>query len=181
MATVILTAIGDDRPGLVQALADAIVRGGGTWDRSSLARLGSKFAGIVEVAVPKDRVDELVESVGAIGDDVLQVTAERDDSSAGVEAATVRESGTLALELVGQDRPGIIHEISEVLAQFGVGIDQLDTTTSSAPMSAEPLFEARALLTVPAAVDRADLADALESIAQELMVDIDLAAQPEPA
>lgn len=168
MATLILTAIGDDRPGLVETLADAIRGAGGTWDRSSMSRLGSKFAGIVEVAVPDDHEHDLIAAVGAIGDDVLQVTVERTDAGTGATGTAV------SLELVGQDRPGIVHEISEVLARFGVSIDQLDTTTSSAPMSAEALFEARAVLRVPAAVDQADLADALESIAQELMVDVEL-------
>lgn len=171
MVTMILTAIGDDRPGLVELLADAIHRSGGTWDRSSMARLGSKFAGIVEVAVPDDRERDLVDALASIGDDVLQVTAERADAASSDAAAAI------SLELVGQDRPGIVHEISEVLVRFGVGIDQLDTTTSSAPMSAEALFEARAVLSVPREVDQADLADALEAIAQELMVDLDLGYQ----
>lgn len=170
MATFILTAIGDDRPGLVETLADPIARAGGTWDRSSMARLGSKFAGIVEVAVPEDRADELTEALGRIADDVLSVTIERAVSAPPHEPATP----AIELELIGQDRPGIVQQISEVLARFGVGIDQLDTTTSSAPMSAEPLFEARAVLSVPPDVDRDDLADALESIAQELMVDLDV-------
>ena len=168
MVTLILTTIGDDRPGLVETLSDAIVRSGGTWDRSSMARLGSKFAGIVEVVVAEEREAELVDALGSIGDDVLHVTVERAEAGPATTAA-------IELELVGQDRPGIVHEISEVLARFDVGIDQLDTTTSSAPMSAEPLFEARAMLSVPPEVDRMHLTDALEAIAQELMVDIELA------
>lgn len=169
MATYILTVLGDDRPGLVELVADAVVSAGGTWDRSSMARLGSKFAGIVEVAVPDDRDADLRSALARIGGDVLQVTVERADP----EPADARPA--VVLELVGQDRPGIVHEISEVLARFGVGIEQLDTTTSSAPMSAEPLFEARAVLHVPPEVDRDELTGALESIAEELMVDIDLA------
>src|SRR6056297_3557503 len=164
MATLVLTVIGDDRPGLVGTLADAIVRHGGTWDRSSMARLGSKFAGIAEVAVPDDRADDLIAELRAMGDDVLNVVVERAQP---VEAPT---GSTVELELVGQDRPGIVREIGEVLAGFGVGIEQLDTTTSSAPMSAEALFEARAVLDLPPDLDRDDLAEALESIAQELMV-----------
>lgn len=169
MATLVLTAIGDERPGLVEELAAVVAGRGASWDRSSMARLGSKFAGIVEVAVPEDHYEDLLTLLADIDDEVLTVTVER--ATAGAET----EGPPIELELVGQDRPGIVHEISEVLARFGVGIDQLDTTTSSAPMSAEPLFEARAVLSVPAAVDRDDLASALESIAQELMVDIELA------
>ncbi|MEL6893634.1 MAG: ACT domain-containing protein [Actinomycetota bacterium] len=169
MVTLILTVIGDDRPGLVQTLADVVVRGGGTWNQSSMSRLGSKFAGIVEVGVSDDVADTLAADLTSIGDDVLNVVVER----SGAEPSAIGRAVTL--ELVGQDRPGIVHEISEALAGLGVGIDDLETTTSSAPMSGEQLFEARAVLAVPDSVERSMLAEALEAIAHELMVDLELA------
>lgn len=169
MVTLILTVIGDDRPGLVESLADVVVRGGGTWNRSSMSRLGSKFAGIVEVEVSEELATQLSDDLVAVGGDRLHVVAER----SAIEAEAPRGTVT-RLELVGQDRPGIVYEISEVLAGLGVGIDELETTTSSAPMSGEQLFEARAVLTVPESVDHAQLADRLQLIAEELMVDLDL-------
>ena len=55
----ILTVIGDDKPGLVEELATAISAHGGNWLEASMAQLSGKFAGIVEVAVPADRIPEL--------------------------------------------------------------------------------------------------------------------------
>lgn len=169
MVTLILTVIGDDRPGLVESVADVVVRGGGTWNRSSMSRLGSKFAGIVEVGVSDELADQLTSDlVGAATDD-LQITVERSGTIGDDVRGTVTH-----LELVGLDRPGIVHEVSVALAGLGVSIDELTTTTSSAPMSAEELFEARAVLTVPADVSHDDLDDRLSQIAEQLMVDIDL-------
>ena len=59
MATLVLTVIGDDRAGLVNALADVVTAHGGNWERSQLAELAGKFAGIVQVSVADERADEL--------------------------------------------------------------------------------------------------------------------------
>ena len=64
--------------------------------------------------------------------------------------------------------------MASALAQRNVSIEELETSASSAPMSGELLFEATATLRVPAAADPADLRAALEAIANELMVDLDV-------
>jgi glycine cleavage system regulatory protein len=170
MATLVLTVIGDDRTGLVDAMAGPIATHGGNWDRSHLARLEGKFAGIVVVTVPDRSVDDLraaLEGIQAQGLlDVRVAIAGTEDRSDG--------ASLLRLHLVGQDRPGIVAEIAAALARRDVGIDELETARTSAPMSAEHLFEATALLRVPGGVDVAQLRDALEDIANELMVDLDV-------
>ena len=166
MATFVLTAIGDDRAGLVNALADVIADHGGNWERSQMAELAGKFAGIVMVTVPDARADELVAALDSL-DGVLDVRAHR-----GGDAPP--ESKRVALELMGTDRPGIVREITAVLARQGVSIDQLATATGEAPMGGGMFLEADAVLEVPADVTAASLRAALESVAGELMVDIDL-------
>jgi glycine cleavage system regulatory protein len=170
MATLVLTVIGDDRAGLVDALAGPINRHGGNWDRSHLARLAGKFAGIVVVSIAGDRVDALTAELDTLrAQGVLDVT---------VAIASADEPPShdelLQLHLIGQDRPGIISEIASALAQRNVSIEELETSASSAPMSGELLFEATATLRVPADSDAADVRSSLEAIANELMVDLDV-------
>jgi glycine cleavage system regulatory protein len=171
MATLVLTVIGDDRSGLVEALAGAVAQHDGNWNRSSMARLGNKFAGIVEVSVPEARVDDLTNELAPLeAQGLLDVTVERvQDAPAATSSAPRWE-----LRLVGQDRPGIVHEIAHALARSGVSIEELQTSTSSAPMSAEILFEATAVLVATTGADRDTLARELEALANELMVDIEL-------
>lgn len=172
MATLVLTVIGDDRAGLVDALAGPIALHGGNWDRSHMARLAGKFAGIVVVSVPDERVDELAAALGTLtAQGLLDVTV----AIAATDGAEDRDE-LLTLHLIGQDRPGIIREVASVLAQRNVSIEELETTASSAPMSGELLFEATATLRVPADTDPADLRSTLEAIANELMVDLDVTA-----
>lgn len=162
----ILTVIGDDRPGLVGELSAAISSHQGNWLESSMSRLGGKFAGIVKVAVGADNSAALQAALAALQG--FKVTAE-------VSAAAAPAKGRhLRLSLVGHDRIGIVREVTQVLAQYGVNVESLDTYTASAPMSAETLFHADADLFAGADLDSSALARALEAISNDLMVDISL-------
>ena len=94
--------------------------------------------------------------------------------AAGTGVAPQGAGRVLKLELVGQDRPGIVRDISRVLAELGISIQELTTELSSAAMSGEHLFKANALLHVPAGVATAELSRVLEALANELMVDVTL-------
>ena len=172
MATLVLTVIGDDRSGLVSALSGVIAEHGGSWERSQMARLAGKFAGIVLVMVADDRADDLVAALRPLETDgLLEVTVER-----GADEPTAGESARLSLELLGADRPGIVHEISAALASRQVSIEELHTATREAPMAGGLLFEARASLVAPPGVSLDELQAVLEELANELMVDLSLSA-----
>ncbi len=138
--TLVLTVIGNDRPGLVGELAATISAHSGNWLRSSMAQLAGKFAGIVEVAIDADKADALRAALARL--DGLKLTVE---SAAGQKSALTGRR--LKLALVGHDRVGIVREVSMVLANHAVNVENLETHTSSAPMSAAVLFHAVAELT----------------------------------
>jgi glycine cleavage system regulatory protein len=170
MATLVLTVLGDDRAGLVSAVSGTLDAHGAAWERSQMARLAGKFAGIVEVAVPDARVDALVPALDALSEEGLTVVVERTDT-----APEVAQSH-LTLDLVGADRPGIVASISALLTERDVSVEQLTTAVREAPMAGGTLFEAHAVLTAPASLSTSDLRAALESLADELLVDVTLAA-----
>ncbi|MEO6651903.1 MAG: ACT domain-containing protein [Ilumatobacteraceae bacterium] len=169
MTALVLTVIGDDRAGLVKAIATEVTAHGGNWERSQMAELAGKFAGIVLVSIPDDRVASFTASMTPLSG-LLEVAVQQanpvDD-----DAGTIRWT----LELLGADRPGIVSEVTTVLDHHGVNIDSLTTGTREAPMAAEMLFEAVAHLEIPPTTDVVALRVALEELANELMVDIDLA------
>lgn len=168
MASLVLTVIGDDRPGLVSALSAPIHDHGGSWERSQMSRLAGKFAGILLVAVPDARADSLVEALGSLADAGLHVTVER------TEDRDTAAANRLVLDLVGADRPGIVSDISALLAGRGVSIDELSTDVYEAPMAGGMLFEAHAVLTAPASADVAEVRAALETLGDKLMVDVEV-------
>lgn len=174
MATFTLTCIGADRPGLVSDLSAPIHAHGASWNRSQMARLGGRFAGILLLDVPDARADSLVAALTALKDVGLLVTLERADE------APAEPAQRIGLALLGADRPGIVAEISSALASSGVGIEELATDVRDAPMAGGRLFEASAVLLAPPATTTEDLRSMLEAIADELMVEISL-SEPDGA
>ena len=175
----VMTIIGKDRTGLVESLAGIVAEHGGNWLESRMCRLGGEFAGILRVHVPAERQPELMRALKALESRGLSVVACADESPAPVATGRL----TL-LEIVGHDRPGIIREITRVLAGQGVNVEELSSECVSAPMSGETLFKARVRLQLPARCDSAGLREELEKIASDLVVDISLAdldAEPVPA
>lgn len=164
--SLILTVIADDRPGLVGELSAAVTQHRGNWLESSLAQLAGKFAGIVRVEVDELDAGSLQAAVERLPN--LRVAATK---AGGATAATGRR---LTLELVGNDRVGIVKEVTGVLARHGVNVERLDTRTESGPMGAGMLFRADAELTAPASLDARALKSELEAISHDLMVEIAL-------
>lgn len=167
MATLVLTVIGDDRAGLVSALAEVVAEHGGNWERSEMAELAGKFAGIVRVHVPDDRGDELIAALRPLKG-MLDVAAH----PAGQPAPTAKNPAEFTLDLVGNDRTGIVQEVTSTLAKRGVSISRLTTETLDAPMAGGRLFEAHASLHAPAGTSLSALKADLERLAGELMVEI---------
>jgi len=170
MARVVLTFIGDDQAGLVDALSRVIADHGGNWEQSHLTELAGKFTGIVLVTVPDATVTELVADLEPLRKrGLMDITAERAFPEE-AEPPTTR----LALHLVGVDHPGIVRDVSHALATLDVNIETLETATSSAPMSGETLFTADAVLTLAPTTSHQAVTDVLERLAHQLMVDIEV-------
>jgi glycine cleavage system regulatory protein len=173
MTDLVLTLIGPDRTGLVEAVAEVIAVHGGNWLESRMTHLAGKFAGILRVEVPPERAGALAQALASLEARGLKVVVEA--AARGERAAPDR---IMNLELVGLDRPGIVREISQLLAGSGVNVEELVTDRKSAPMSGEMLFEARARVHVPAGADVARLRAGLERVASDLMVEIRLDERP---
>jgi glycine cleavage system regulatory protein len=168
VSDLVLTLIGPDRPGLVEAVAETIAANHGNWLESRMAHLAGKFAGILRVEVPAGESAALTAALASLSARGLRVVAE---ASAETPAGAGR---TMELELVGLDRPGIVREISQLLAREGANVEELHTDRSSAPMSGEMLFAARARVRLPAEADLARLRSGLERMASDMMVEIRL-------
>lgn len=168
MATLILSVIGSDRPGLTQALAGAVLAAGGNWLESRLSRLGGLYVGSVLVELEADKVDALRAAVRAVDAQGLEVRiAPAVDGPGAAGDAT-------HLSLVGQDRLGIVHQVTAVLSDLGVNIEAFETEITAEPHSGAPLFHMDARLRLPPDLPADRVQAALEDISAEIMVDIAL-------
>ncbi|MDO2947302.1 glycine cleavage system protein R [Aeromonas simiae] len=160
----VITVIGPDRPGIVESLAEAVSTAGGSWQASSMSELAGQFAGILQVTLPEAAVAPLHQALNALPD--LRITL--------VEGAEVAlPDHELLITLTANDRPGIVHELSAALHRLSVNVMELSTGCEAAAHSGAPLFYAHALLALPQGMTQEELVAALESLSDDLMIDID--------
>jgi glycine cleavage system regulatory protein len=81
----------------------------------------------------------------------------------------------LTIDLLGNDHPGIVRDVSTVLSHHDLSIETMTTGTREAPMAGGLLFEAHVVVDVPAGSDTTALRADLERLAAELLVDIAVA------
>lgn len=164
--SLVLTVLGPDRAGLVKSISEAVKAHHGNWQESRMVRLAGQFAGLAHVVIAEEQLGALLQALDALQTDGLRILAQQSE-------AEPQESRTpLTLELLGHDRPGIIHDITRQLAALNINIEELESEQRAAPMSSELLFYANLRLALPAGVTPEDVQGAFENLPDPLMVDL---------
>lgn len=165
MKQLVLTLIGKDQPGLVERVSSTILNHHGNWLTSNLSHLAGQFAGIVQVEVAEEHLQELQNAVLDIsGLEVRIANGEQDQSI---------EPETLNLVITGNDRPGIVQELATVIRHKGANITHLNSKQQSAPNWGVPIFSAFATVSLPAGMIKDNVIEALEAITSDLIVDVE--------
>lgn len=166
MTTLVLTVVGVDRTGIVSTVAEVISAHGGNWENSELAELAGTFAGVIQVEVARSRADELREALSVL------------DGLASVVVVTpgrpLAQGNEIAVRVMGNDRVGIVREVTSALGERGVSVVRMTTQTHDAAMSGGRLFHADIVAAVPATTPVDEIVSALESIAADIQVEASL-------
>ena len=165
--SIVLTIMADDQPGIIQAVSTVLHKHGGSWTQSSMSSLAGQFAGILLVSLPSEHSVACQQELQGLKAQGLHVIAHISDKTDQTE-----KTGEYVLDLVGNDRQGIVHDITTILANHNVNVRGLETVVEAASMGGAELFRARAELSVPTSTDIDVLANELEDLANDLMVDI---------
>jgi glycine cleavage system regulatory protein len=163
MIELVLTIIGRDRAGVVASLADVVRFHEGNWKRSELAEIAGTFAGVVVVEVGDDRVDELLTNLLVLRDQGVHVTAQQVE-----EPLVAPDALEVRLRLTGDDRPGVVHEISTAISAHGINISRLGTVTDLLGEGGGTRFEITAQLAVPVGADLDAALDSMGAVAVRL-------------
>jgi glycine cleavage system regulatory protein len=169
MIDLVLTLIGPDHPGIVDSVSEVVAAHGGNWLDSRMAHLAGKFAGVLCIEVAEDQAASLEAALGRLESSGLHVIVER---SAPEVAPRQR---AMEIELLGLDRPGLVHEVSALLAAHQVNVEELDTDRRAAAHSGDAVFHARIRVLIPEGVEVGAIRAGLERLAGDLMVEMRLA------
>ena len=164
--TLIMTILGSDRTGLVRTIAAVVAAHQASWQESRMARLAGQFAGILRVDCPS-------ESVAALSQALQQLEGEGIQIHIITEIAAAPEARRVwHIDVVGNDRAGIVHEMTEAIAHCGGNVEELVTGLESAAMSGHPLFRATGKVSLRSSSDEASLQAAIENLSDDLSVEI---------
>ena len=167
MKSILISVLGDDKPGLLDSLSEIIVSNDGDWIESNMSTVEAKFAGILRVNVPPKNAKKLIKELttSKLG---LQIACE--------ETAPVKLSDykSYNIELIGQNHVGIINKLSHVLTyDLKANVEGIKTEVlNSSMMSSDQLFKAQITLHLPKSIDEGLIKEKLELIADEMMVEI---------
>ncbi|MCB1122793.1 MAG: glycine cleavage system protein R [Verrucomicrobiae bacterium] len=165
----VITFMGKDQPGLVESVASTIAREGGNWLESRMSHLGGQFAGVLRVAITEEKEAALMKSLLQLQEKGLSITVKSEPAE-----TETKPRSLVTLDLLGGDQVGIVSRISGLLASLRVNVEELQTELTTAPMTAELLFKAHGLLKLPPDLPPERLRTELETIASDLMVDLQL-------
>ncbi len=165
MKQLILTVIGQDKAGLVEQLATVIASHQGNWMASNLSHLGGYFAGILQLEVPEEHLFALTTELERMAD--LDIKIQQGLHS------EVHLDKQLQFVITGNDRPGIVRELSSVIKHKGANIIHFESSKQSAPNWGVPLFHAIATVELPVGLNKDEVVKALEAIASDVVVDIE--------
>jgi glycine cleavage system regulatory protein len=166
MKPMIFTLVGRDKPGLIESLAQTVFDMGGNWLASNFSHMAGHFAGFVQIDLPESKYTQLVDTFSRHSD--LQIHLVQGSAVDASEVATAQ------IDIMGNDKPGIVQELTSILAQFNINIIKFDSSCGSAPNWGSSMFRACATISMAKDFDLEPLREALEEVANDLMVDIDL-------
>lgn len=167
--SLVVSIVGADRHGIVSSLAERAERFGANWAASRMTKLANEFAGTVHFEVPHANADALVAALRGLESSGLQVVIARSDG-----AHTPTSLRVVELELVGEDRVGIVSKLTKILAERAISIESIHTEIVRSGVSGKQTFKIEAHLLVPAALSVDALRQELGTLAREMMVDIAL-------
>lgn len=166
----VLTIMASDRPGIVELLADVVASYDANWIDSAMSRLGGEFAGILRIELDDSKAGGLEKALEALGEDGITITVHKNSQGSG---SSERNTGRKAyFEVIGQDHKGIVRDVSKVLADNKVNVDELRTHIFTGSMTGEHMFSAEADIVLPEGLEMEQLCEQLEDLASDLMVDV---------
>jgi glycine cleavage system transcriptional repressor len=174
MNSLLISAVGSGRPGIVSERSGAITSHGGNIEKSRMTRLGSDFTIIMLVMVDSKWEESLVVALQAIKE--LSITTKGTKPNTVIAGENCKDTAgeNCQISLSGADNEGIVTVLSKYLKEKSINIIEMDTHISQAPISGSPLFNLNASVSIPGEVDGRDIQSDLSQIAQDLGVEIHL-------
>jgi glycine cleavage system transcriptional repressor len=168
----VITALGDDRPGIVDELSNALFKHNLNIEDSRMSVLGGEFAVLLLVSGPRQSIDEFVSETASLEQSLKMKLLVKLTSTETSPQAVV----PYTVEVVAIDHPGIVHKLASFFSGRQINIVDLNTERYAAAHTATPMFAVSITIGIPADMPIKTLRDDFINMCDELNLDATMTA-----
>lgn len=162
-----ITALGEDRPGILRELAGAIAETGSNIEDSRMTILGKEVAVLMMVSGRWNELAKLESS--------LPNCAKRMGMEMHIKRTEMRQSNEQLLpysvEVIALDAPGIVAELAEFFSSRNINIREMSTSSYAATHTGTLMFALQLTIDVPASIHIPTLRDEFMGFCDQLNLD----------
>ena len=155
MTRAVIATIGEDRPGIVDAISGVVAELNLSIEDSRMTVLGGEFAVLMSVAGGTLPLQRLETKLGKLAEKMdlaflFRRTARRD---------SVEGRVPYTVSVTAMDHPGIVHQVAGFFLSQNINIYNLDTVTECAAHTGTPIFSLVMEIEVPPEIRIVELRD----------------------
>ncbi|RDH81261.1 MAG: glycine cleavage system protein R [endosymbiont of Galathealinum brachiosum] len=144
--SLVITAIGADRPGIVNELTEVLLNSGLNVEDSRMSVLGGEFAVMLLVTGNEDAINSVKQQTDKLATSLnlsllCKETSSHDEN---------QEHSAFTINVEGMDNPGIVHKLARYLSQHSINIVNMHTESKHAPHTGTPIFSVNMQVNIPA-------------------------------
>lgn len=163
----VMSALGQDRPGIVNQLSKAILDNGCNVEDSRMTVLGGEFALILMVSGGWDAIAKLEGQMPSLQDELgLTIIARRTEERTSATGLVPYE-----IDVVSMDHPGIVHDVAEFFSNRNINIEEMNTGSYAAAHTGTPMFSLKMTIAAPADIPIGQLRDDFAEFCDDLNLD----------
>ena len=175
MRQLAITAVGEDRPGIVAGVCRVLFEAGANLRYTSMTILSGQFAMILILAVPRELELADLDQRLDIARRELGITTFIRELSEGQPMVSGRpEVDQYLVTVMGGDQPGLVYRVAEAIAREGLNVTDLNTRVLSE--DTRPVYIVMMEVIPPAGMDMDALGAKLTQLGRQLSVEIKLRA-----
>ncbi len=163
----VISAIGEDKPGIINALSKEATRNQCNILDTRMTVLGGEFALLMMISGQPAAIESAAGALSAAADKlglttILKRTQPRKASTS---------SRPYRVEVVAIDHPGIVTEIAGFFSSRDMNIEEMETGAYAAAHTGTPMFSLEMTVNIPGTVAVAGLKDAFIAFCDERNLD----------
>lgn len=163
----VLSALGQDRPGIVDKLSKAIFDHECSIADSRMTVLGGTFAILLMVEGPWDKLARLEDQVKELQKELgLTIISQRTERR--VPSGNLLPYG---VDVVSLDHPGIVHSLASFFSQRGINIEDMSTSCYAAAHTGAPMYSVHMSVGIPSRIHIATLRDEFMDFCDDMNLD----------